>query len=86
MVRTRFVGIVVVLYLCALVSALIASPPPPLSPLDGDLVEALSAAGFTGMIQQTYQARLEANLGRPLDPRLAEIGRMLWFEDRKSVV
>jgi cytochrome c peroxidase len=85
MVRTRLAGMVVLLYLCALVSALIASPPQPVSALDRDLVDALSAAGFTGMVQQTYQARIEANLGRPIDPRLAEIGRMLWFDTLHSL-
>jgi cytochrome c peroxidase len=84
MLRTRFVGLVL-LYLYALVSALIASPPPPVSALDRDLADALSAAGFTGMVQQTYQARIEANLGRPIDPRLAEIGRMLWFDTLHSL-
>jgi cytochrome c peroxidase len=85
MVRTRLVGMVVLLYLCALVSALIASPPPPVTTLDRDLATALAAAGFTGTIQQTYQARIEANLGRPIDRRLVEIGRMLWFDTIHSL-
>ncbi len=85
MARTRLAGMAALIYLCALVPALIASDPPPVSLLDRDLAAALSTAGFTGTIQQTYQARIEANLGRPLDPRLAEIGRMLWFDTIHSL-
>jgi cytochrome c peroxidase len=48
--------------------------------LDGDLATALADAGFTGTIQQVFQLRLEANLGRPIDPKLADLGRMLWFD------
>jgi cytochrome c peroxidase len=85
MVRTRLLGIAVLLYLSALAPALIASAPSPVSSLDRELAAALSAAGFTGRVQQTYQARIEANLGRPIDPRLAEIGRMLWFDTLHSL-
>ena len=31
------------------------------------------------------QARIEANLGRPIDARLAEIGRLLWFDTIHSL-
>jgi cytochrome c peroxidase len=85
MMRTRLVTTAVLLYLCAIVPALLASQARPASPLDGELAAALSAAGFTGTIQQTYQARIEATLGRPIDPRLAEIGRMLWFDTLHSL-
>src|SRR5690349_16480556 len=85
MLRTRLIGMVVLLYVCTLVSTLIASPPPSVSVLDRDLAAALSAAGFTGTVQPTYQARIEANLGRPIDPRLVEIGRMLWFDTLHSL-
>ena len=50
--------------------------------LDGDLASVLSAVGFTGQIEQTFQTRLEANLGRPIDRTLADLGRMLWFDTR----
>ena len=53
--------------------------------LDGDLASALSAVGFTGQIEQTFQTRLQANLGRPIDPKLADLGRMLWFDTRHSL-
>src|SRR5262245_60113812 len=53
--------------------------------LDGDLASVLSAAGFSGQIEQTFQTRLQVNLGRPIDPRLADLGRMLWFDTRHSL-
>jgi cytochrome c peroxidase len=64
---------------------MVASTPSPVSPLDRDLAAALRAAGFAGTVQQTYQARIEANLGRPIDARLVEIGRMLWFDTLHSL-
>jgi len=53
--------------------------------LDGDLASVLSAVGFTGQIEQTFQTRLQANLGRPIDPKLANLGQMLWFDTRHSL-
>ena len=53
--------------------------------LDSDLAAALSAAGFTGNIQQIFQQRLEANLGRPINPNLANLGRLLWFDKIHSL-
>ena len=44
--------------------------------LDRNLAGALRDQGFTG----TMQAQLVARLGRPLDNRLANIGRLLWFD------
>lgn len=84
MVRKRLVSFAAFVYGCALVQALIASGPPAES-LDRDLAAALSAAGFTGRIEQTYASRIVAILGRPIDPRLAEIGRMLWFDTIHSL-
>jgi cytochrome c peroxidase len=40
------------------------------------LHEALHQAGFTGRIEST----LEQRLGRPLNPELANLGRLLWFD------
>ena len=85
MLRTRSVGAALILYICALVPALLASEAATPNTLDRDLAAVLSTAGFTGTIQQTYQARIEANLGRPIDARLAEIGRMLWFDTIHSL-
>jgi cytochrome c peroxidase len=44
--------------------------------LDGQLAARLRQLGFTGRIASTLPARL----GRPLDKRLANIGRLLWFD------
>src|SRR5262245_58810870 len=44
--------------------------------LDRQLAEALAAAEFTGKVEAT----LEARLGRRIDPPLAEVGRLLWFD------
>jgi cytochrome c peroxidase len=47
---------------------------------DDDLSDALRAdlrqQGFTGRIEQTLVQRL----GRPVDPKLANVGRLLWFD------
>src|SRR5262249_264905 len=64
--------------------AVIASAPQN-DTLDADLSAALAAAGFTGRIEQTYRARIEATLGRPLDPKLADLGRLLWFDTLPSL-
>jgi cytochrome c peroxidase len=45
----------------------------------------LSAAGFTGNIERTYRERLRAALGRPIDPKLAELGRLLFFDNLHSL-
>lgn len=44
--------------------------------LDKALRQELQRLGFTGNIEST----LEQRLGRPVDKKLAEIGRMLWFD------
>src|SRR4051794_38211525 len=44
--------------------------------LDTQLTSVLAAQGFTGRIEST----LEQRLGRPLNPQLATIGRLLWFD------
>ena len=44
--------------------------------LDRRLAKVLAAAGFTGRIEST----LEARLGRPIDPALADLGRLLFFD------
>jgi len=48
----------------------------PRSALDADLHQALATAGFTG----TIGSQLEARLGRTVDPALADLGRLLWFD------
>jgi cytochrome c peroxidase len=44
--------------------------------LDGQLTSVLASQSFTGQIEST----LERRLGRPLNPQLADIGRLLWFD------
>jgi cytochrome c peroxidase len=44
--------------------------------LDTELHEDLARQGFTGQVEQTLTKRL----GRPVDPRLANVGRLLWFD------
>ena len=46
--------------------------------LDRTLATVLRAAGFTG----TIEATLEARLGRPLNRRRADLGRLLFFDNR----
>jgi cytochrome c peroxidase len=46
------------------------------SQLDRELEVVLRAAGFTGRIEAT----LERRLGHRIDPQLAELGRLLWFD------
>ena len=53
--------------------------------LDSVLASVLADAGFTGNIQHVFQQRLEANLGRPIDPKLADLGRLLWFDKIHSL-
>jgi cytochrome c peroxidase len=44
--------------------------------LDARLTDRLDQLGFTGRVESTLPRRL----GRPVDPRLANIGRLLWFD------
>ncbi len=44
--------------------------------LDIGLKTVLLLAGFTGRVQ----SRLEARLDRPIDPELADLGRLIWFD------
>lgn len=46
------------------------------NPTDLELVRVLRKAGFTGHVESTLSKRL----GRPLNPKLARIGRLLWFD------
>jgi cytochrome c peroxidase len=53
--------------------------------LDERLAGVLADAGFTGNIQKVFQQRLEANLGRPINHKLANLGRLLWFDKIHSL-
>jgi cytochrome c peroxidase len=74
---------VVALVAASAVGSLLGSPPsaggrarPPAAKLDNKLHQVLAAAGFTGKVE----ASLEARLGRPLDPKRVELGRLLFFD------
>jgi cytochrome c peroxidase len=49
--------------------------------LDVKLSRVLEEAGFTGEIEST----LERRLGRPINPKLANLGRLLWFDTLHSL-
>src|SRR5579863_8799074 len=53
--------------------------------LNSQLSAVLANAGFTGRIEQTFHQRLEAALGRPINPKLANLGRLLWFDKIHSL-
>jgi cytochrome c peroxidase len=50
--------------------------PSPAGDIDRDLTLTLQQQGFTGKTEST----LEQRLGRPIDRRLANLGRLLWFD------
>lgn len=49
--------------------------------LDSELARILEEAGFTGRIEST----LETRLGRVIDPKLADLGRLLFFDTAHSL-
>src|SRR5215831_16960525 len=49
--------------------------------LDDELASVLGAAGFTGTIESQFARKL----GRPIDPKLANLGRLLWFDKIHSL-
>jgi cytochrome c peroxidase len=53
--------------------------------IDRELIDALSSAGFTGNIERTFNERIRTTLGRPIDAKLAELGRLLWFDSIHSL-
>jgi cytochrome c peroxidase len=65
---------------CVLVAVLLVAPSAftgeDRRSLDARLVRRLNEVGFTG----NAQASLEQRLGRPVDTRLAQVGRLLWFD------
>src|SRR5256714_2314576 len=60
-------------------SATVARGAPP--SLDERLSMVLRGAGFTGRVEST----LEARLGRSVDAKLANLGRLLWFDKLHSL-
>ena len=75
-------ALLTVLFLAALAAVVgvfvVRSSPDPavVAALDEQLRAKLAEREFTGRIEST----LEARLGRPIDPRLAEVGRLLFFD------
>jgi cytochrome c peroxidase len=65
----------------SLVSTAAANEPPVEGGLDADLAAKLKEVAFTGGIQFT----LEQRLGRPLNPELVNLGRLLWFDTIHSL-
>jgi len=53
--------------------------------LSSELRSTLAEAGFTGDIERTFKTRLEDSLGRKINPKLAELGRLLWFDNFQSI-
>jgi cytochrome c peroxidase len=76
-VRARVAVCAVLIWMSAVVWA--AQSPAP--DLDVQLAGALADAGFTGAIE----SQLTERLGRPLDARLANLGRLLWFDPLHAV-
>ena len=57
-----------------------AAPQAAAAALDEALVAALAEAGFTGRIEST----LETRLGRPVDRELADLGRLVFFDESRD--
>jgi cytochrome c peroxidase len=73
--RTWPVAALAGLVLCAMLLPALASGSRN-DPVDAELTARLRSLGFTGSVESTLTKRL----GRPLDPRLADTGRLLWFD------
>lgn len=53
--------------------------------LDARLAASLRAADFTGDVESRFKARLQSVLGRPINRKLADLGRVLWFDTIHSL-
>lgn len=58
-----------------------APPAPPVATIDQQLGAALAQQGFTGTVEQ----HLETRLGRPLNFKMADLGRLLFFDPVTSL-
>jgi cytochrome c peroxidase len=77
--RVQRSGVLVILALAAVCIVMIVSQPSAKAdhdPLDQELRARLQQLGFTGKIEST----LEQRLGRHLDNKRANLGRLLWFD------
>jgi cytochrome c peroxidase len=69
--------LIAILFICACVMLVtLQSVQANHDPLDHELSGRLAELGFTGRVEST----LEARLGRQLDQRRANLGRLLWFD------
>ena len=59
--------------------------PPLKDDLDNQLKAALLSAGFTGTIENRFPVMLQGALGRTVNPKLAELGRNLFFDPVHSL-
>ena len=73
---TAFVSVAYVALLSVAFAPTQAGAVPKEQELDEALAIVLREAGFTGRIESTLAHRL----GRPLIPKLANLGRLLWFD------
>jgi cytochrome c peroxidase len=73
--RSWPVAILAALVLCSMLLPALAAGSSK-DPVDAELTARLRSLGFTGRVESTLTKRL----GRPLDPRLADTGRLLWFD------
>src|SRR5437773_2774900 len=64
------------LAVCSALVAALAAGTEATEDLDSQLMSALNGAGFTG----TAGSSIEARLGRRIDPKLANLGRLLFFD------
>src|SRR6266481_9849522 len=77
--RVQRIGVLAIFMLAATCVLMIISQPSAKAghdPLDQELTARLQQLGFTGKIEST----LEQRLGRHLDNKRADLGRMLWFD------
>ena len=87
--RLRSAGGLLAMGLIALAAHLMAAPQAvdtphtraPARALDVKLADVLQDAGFTGTIESALERRLE----RRINPRLADLGRLLWFDTLHSL-
>lgn len=85
--RIKWLKVIIVLLIIAACSVMMSAPPQNVKAqsgpgnsenqnLDGELNSTLASMGFTGKIQ----SRLENRLGRPIDNRLADLGRLAFHD------
>jgi cytochrome c peroxidase len=85
--RIKWLKVIIVLLIIAACSVMMSAPSQNVKAqsgpgnienqnLNGNLTAALATAGFTGRIQ----SKLESRLGRPIDNRLADLGRLAFHD------